>query len=337
MTLQVQTAHALAAALRRAGRVAFATMFDAFAARTREDFQRLLLPGGTLAGFAHFHETKAIQYLLHPSDDATHIHYRLLPMIHAIINGMLTPEQARTHVGYMRQHLLAADGARLFDRPPEYHGGTERFFQRAETSTYFGREIGLMYTHAHLRYAEAMATFGDADAFYLALRQAVPIGIRDVVPNARPRQANTYASSSDASFADRREAEARYGDVRTGKIAVEGGWRTYSSGAGIAFRLIHERLFGLRRGRATLTVDPVLPRRLAGLAIDVTLAGRPMRVVYATIGERGCGVVGLDLNGGALPFEPEGNPYRPGGAVVAMTDFEARLTPAGNVLTVTLG
>jgi len=284
VTLQVQTAHTLATALRTCGRTALAIRLDALAARTRRDFQRLLLPGGTLAGFAYFHEDRAIQYLLHPSDDATGIHYRLLPMIHALINHMLTPEQARTHVELMRTYLLAPDGAHLFDRPPQYRGGDMRFFQRAETSTYFGREIGIMYTHAHLRYAEAMATFGDGEAFWLALRQAIPIGLGDVVPNARLRQANTYASSSDAAFGDRYEAQEHYEQVRRGEIPVEGGWRTYSSGAGIAFRLVHERLFGLRRGQSALTIDPVLPRSLDGLAVDVVLADRPVRLRYV-VGE----------------------------------------------------
>ncbi|MCC6764556.1 MAG: hypothetical protein IT293_07820 [Deltaproteobacteria bacterium] len=336
VTLQVQTSHALALALRRAGWNGLAATFEGLAERTREDFQRLLLPGGTLAGFAYFHVDRPIQYLLHPSDDATGIHYRLLPMIHAIINGMLTPEQARTHVDLMRAHLVAPDGARLFDRPPRYRGGEQRLFQRAETSTFFGREIGIMYTHAHLRYAEAMATLGEADAFWLALRQAIPIGLRDVVPNARPRQANTYASSSDAVVADRYEAQERYADVRAGKVPVEGGWRTYSSGAGIAFRLIHERFFGLRRGRATIALDPVLPPSLDGMALDVTLAERPVRVRYV-VGTRGAGVVDVALNGAALPFAREPNPYRPGAALIATPALAAGLRADGNELVIRLG
>ena len=121
------------------------------------------------------------------------------------------------------EHLLAADGARLFDQPAPYRGGPQFHFQRAESSSFFGREIGVMYTHAHLRYAEAMARLGDADAFFLALRQANPIALANVVPSARPRQANCYYSSSDAAFADRYEASARYGDVKTGAVAFEGG------------------------------------------------------------------------------------------------------------------
>ena len=119
-------------------------------------------------------------------------------------------------------------------------GGLQRNFQRAETSTFFGREIGLMYMHAHLRWAQALAHLGDGEAAFHALRQANPVGLRDVVPNARLRQANCYASSSDAAFADRAEATARYDAVRTGAVGVEAGWRVYSSGAGIAVRLVRE-------------------------------------------------------------------------------------------------
>jgi cellobiose phosphorylase len=339
VTLQFQTATTLAAALRRCERADLAARLETLAARTRDDFQRLLLPDGTLTGFAHFQDDGRIEYLLHPRDRTTGMHYSLLPMIHAILAGLLTPEQAAAHVGTIRERLLAADGARLFDRPPEYRGGTQRIFQRAETSTFFGREIGLMYVHAHLRYAEAMAHYGDAEAFYHALLQAIPIGLRDVVPNAHLRQANCYTSSSDAAVADRYEAQARYDDVRGGRIPVEGGWRVYSSGAGIGFRLMHERLLGLRRAASTLTIDPVLPRELDGLAVDVDLRGRPLRVVYeiAATTARGCGPVALELNGAALPFDREHNPYRTGGAIVSMAALGARLQPSGNELRIQLG
>src|SRR5690606_10098107 len=223
---------------------------------------------------------------LHPRDPDSGIRYSLLPMIHGILAGLFTRAQADRHVAVMREHLLATDGARLFDRPLPYRGGLQRRFQRAETAAFFGRETGLMYTHAHLRYAEAMAYLGDAEAFFLALRQANPVGLRDAVPNARLRQANCYSSSSDAAFPDRYAAAADYEAVRTGAIAVEGGWRVYSSGAGIFVRLLHERLLGLRHEAAELVVDPVLPRALDGLAATVRIAGRPARVRYR-VGARG--------------------------------------------------
>jgi cellobiose phosphorylase len=180
-----------------------------------------------------------------------------------------------------------------------------------------------------------MAHWGDADAAFLALRQANPIGVRDAVPPARPRQSNCYTSSSDACFADRCEASSRYGDFKAGAVAVEGGWRVYSSGAGIATQLIRGRLLGLRPSRSFFTIDPVLPRSLDGLRAAIELAGVPVEVVYA-IGNRGHGPTALTCNGAPLAFETEANPYRAGGAIVAMDALRARLAASGNRLVVTL-
>ncbi len=187
-------------------------------------------------------------------------------MIHAILSDLFTPEQARAHVALIREHLLAPDGARLFDRPPPYHGGLQRHFQRAESSTFFGREIGIMYTHAHLRYAEAMAHWGDADAALSRTAAGEPDRPARGGRAARARaRLNCYTSSSDACFADRYDAASRYDELKAGAVAVEGGWRVYSSGAGIATQLIRGALLGLRQSQSRLAIDPVLPRSLDGL------------------------------------------------------------------------
>ena len=193
-----------------------------------------------------------------------------------------------------------------------------------------------MCVHAHLRWAEAMARWGDADAFFFALRQANPIALRETVPSAALRQANCYYSSSDAAFADRYEAAARYDEVRQGRIAVEGGWRIYSSGAGIAVRLVHECLLGLRRGRSAIAIDPVVPRALDGLRADVELAGRPMSLVYR-IAALGHGPTALTLNGAPLAFEREPNPYREGAAIVTTEALSRALRPDANELVIELG
>jgi len=96
---------------------------------------------------------------------------------------------------------IALDGARLFDRPAIYHGGPMEVFQRAEASTFFGREIGIMYTHAHLRYAEALARHGDGERLLEALALANPIGVTERGPNAQRRQSTCYYSSSMRPFA----------------------------------------------------------------------------------------------------------------------------------------
>jgi cellobiose phosphorylase len=336
VTLHHQTLATLAAALRGVGREAAAAPLDALAAGVRNDFARWLLPDGTLAGFAYFHSDGRVDYLLHPRDRETGIRYRLLPMIHAITADLLTPAQAAAHVALVRAHLLGADGARLFDRPPAYRGGPQRHFQRAESSSFFGREIGLMYAHAHLRYAEAMARFGDADAFFEALRRATPIALRAVVPAALPRQANCYYSSSDAVVADRYEAAERYAEIRAGRVPLEGGWRVYSSGAGIAVRVVHECFLGLRRGRTLLGVDPVLPKALDGLSAAVTLTGREVRLVYR-VAAVGHGPRALVLNGHALPVTRTTNPYRTAGVTVPMAAVRERLRDGPNELVIDLG
>jgi cellobiose phosphorylase len=321
VTLHVQTLDTLAQALRHVGRAASAARLEASLPAVRSDFQRLLIADGVVAGYAHFRGERDVALWLHPNDRETGLRYSALPMIHGILSNLFTREQALRHVEVIRQQLLAPDGVRLFDRPLPYHGGLQRRFQRAETSTFFGREIGLMYMHAHLRWAEALAHLGDGEGAYHALRVANPIGLRDVVPNARLRQANCYTSSSDAVFADRYDASERYDAVRTGAVEVEGGWRVYSSGAGIAVRLVRERLLGLRLRHATLVIDPVLPRALDGLQARVALTqGRSVALRYR-VGARGHGPSAISCNGRALALEREAHPYRIGGVVMSLREL----------------
>lgn len=334
--LHYQTLRRLSAALAAAGRATTAAALAGEAAAVRADMERWLMPDGTLAGFAYFHPDGRVEYLLHPRDRATGIRYSLLPMIHAILADLLEPAAAAAHVRLIGSHLLGADGARLFDRPPPYAGGAVRHFQRAELSAFFGREIGLMYTHAHLRYAEAMAHYGEAEAFFDALRRVNPIGIADLVPAARPRQANCYFSSSDAVVADRYEAAERYLEIRAGRVDLEGGWRVYSSGAGVALRLVHECLLGLHRGRETLGIDPVVPKGLDGLEATVDLEGRTVRIRYR-VGERPCGPTEVVLNGTPLSGTPLANPYRAPGIEVPMRVVRGLLRAGDNRLAVRLG
>jgi cellobiose phosphorylase len=257
-------------------------------------------------------------------------------MIHAIINDLLTPAQAQKHLVLITAHLLGPDGARLFDRPMEYRGGLQQCFQRAESTSFFGRENGLMYTHAHLRYAEALARYGDADGFFLALCQANPIGIRELVPSAALRQANCYYSSSDAAFADRYVAFAEYDKVKKGEVPLDGGWRVYSSGAGIGVRLIMQCFLGVRQGKSLLVVDPVIPKTLDGLRVELALAGCMVEVSYRIQGA-GCGPTAVNLNGADLPFARGANPYRTGAAEIPMAAFREYLIEGTNRLTVHIG
>ncbi len=218
----------------------------------------------------------------------------------------------------------------------EYRGGPQQFFQRAESSSFFGREIGLMYTHAHLRYAEALWHYGDADGFFRALCQAVPIGLGERVPAATRRQANCYYSSSDAAFADRYQAYAEYERALAGYIPLDGGWRIYSSGAGIATALIFRCFLGLRAEQSRLVIDPAIPKRLDGLRAELELAGIRFEITYR-VESSGCGVLALELNGRDLPFSRVHNPYRTGGAEVSMAALRESTVAGLNRLTVWLG
>ena len=234
--------------LRRAGSVADADRLSKLADEVRRDYNRYLIRDGVVAGYGLFHpDGGAPELLLHPGDRRTGISYSLIPMICAITGGLFTPEQAQQHLRLIREHLAFPDGVRLMDKPLPYHGGAERIFRRAESSPFFGREVGLMYTQAHLRFCEALAVLGDADGFWQALEIVTPIAMADAVPNACLRQRNCYFTSSDAAFRDRYEASAEWDRVRAGSVGVEAGWRIYSGGPGLFVDLLIRRAAGRRR------------------------------------------------------------------------------------------
>ena len=158
VALLFQQLNRYAEVLKRAGRNDEASGLSELAAAMRADFNRHLIRDGTVAGYALFDpDREEPELLLHPSDTRTGLRYSLLPMTRSIIAGLFTKEQAQHHLRLIRDHLLFPDGARLMDQPVAYHGGLEQVFRRAELAAFFGREIGLMYVHAHLRYGEAMA------------------------------------------------------------------------------------------------------------------------------------------------------------------------------------
>ena len=119
-------------------------------------------------------------------------------------------------------------------------------------------------------------------------------------------------------------------------MAVEGGWRVYSSGAGIASRLIHQRFLGLRQERSVLRIDPVIPASLDGLQAERELVGRTIRVTYRIEGA-GCGPTAVTSTERQLPFAREANRYRTGGAEVPMAAVLERLSAGTNELHVRLG
>ena len=241
VALAFHTFRQLAQVCRRAGHPDRAGRLEALLGRIRRDFAERMMPDGVVAGFLVVAADGKGRPLLHPQDSVTGIRYRLLPMSRSILAELFTPEEAVRHAAIVVDELLYPDGARLMSEPAAYAGGLERLFKRADTAANVGREIGLMYVHAHLRYAEAMAKLGEAAKLWEALQVVNPVGLREVVAQALPRQSNVYFSSSDADFRDRIEAAQRWGELRSGSVRVRGGWRLYSSGPGL---FIHSNTSG---------------------------------------------------------------------------------------------
>jgi cellobiose phosphorylase len=109
-----------------------------------------------------------------------------------------------------------------------------------------------------------------------------------------------------------------------GRVPLEGGWRIYSSGPGLALRLVVERLLGLRRRGERFEVDPVLPPGGDGLRATVRLAGRLAHVTY-TVGPEGVGVRRVVGAHGELALEQLTNPHRRAGVSVSTSDLQAAL------------
>jgi 1,2-beta-oligoglucan phosphorylase len=319
----------------RAGDTGKAAELKAICNRIRVDFNRHLMKDGIVAGYGLVEEDDTVSLLLHPSDNRTGIHYSILPMNRGIISGIFSKTQAREHQDLIEVFLKGPDGARLMDRPLKYRGGIQTFFQRAESSTFFGREIGLMYVHEHIRYAEALACTGKADDFMKALRQAIPVGYRDVVPCGDIRQSNCYYSSSDVAFRNRYEADDLYDEILTGRITLRGGWRVYSSGPGIFIGIIVTRLLGLRLEYGNVIIDPVIPHSLDGFSASLDLMGGTVTFNYA-VKDDCFSPKSVIINGTAVRFTHEENKYRRGGAVIPAYKFASLLKPHENIVDVRL-
>lgn len=309
---------------------------EGFAEEIRKDFHKYLIIDDTVCGFYLFNEDGTGTPLLHPNDERTGISYRLLPMTRSMIGGLFTAEEASHHNALISEHLLAADGARLMNQPPKYKGGENDMFQRAETSPCFSREIGIFYTHAHLRYIEAMARLGKADLMWEAIGKVNPAGIKSSVKNALPRQANAYFSSSDANVATRYEADENYDKIKSGEIEVEGGWRIYSSGPGIFLQVVMRYMVGLRRRFDMVEIDPVIPKSLDGLEVEFPFAGKSI-TIKVSVSDDEFAPKSIELNGSALvQAGTTDNPYRTGGWQVDAHVFDALLNDENNTLSISL-
>ena len=296
------------------------------------DFNRYMLQTDVIPGFIYMEEPGKAELMLHPEDTKTGINYRLLPMTRSMISELLTPEQAEAHYQVIKEQLYCPDGVRLMDRPANYAGGVSTHFKRAETASNFGREVGLQYVHAHIRFVEAMAKLGKVEEVWDGLLKINPIGLKDVVPNADYRQSNAYFSSSDGKFNTRYEAQENFSKLRDGSVEVKGGWRIYSSGPGIYMNQLISNCLGIRPEKGGIVIDPMLPERFDRLKFDFMLNGRPVTFVYH-LGEEENGV---SINGEDVMTEPLSNRYRQGGFFVTEKVLAEKLKEDSNIIEISI-
>ncbi|OIU68691.1 GH36-type glycosyl hydrolase domain-containing protein [Rossellomorea aquimaris] len=300
--------------------------FKTLAEGIQQDFNKYILQDDVIPGFVYMEEAGKPEFMVHPKDTKTGIHYRLLPMNRSIISELFTPEQAASHYELVKEHLYCPDGVRLMNRPAKYEGGVSTHFKRAEQASNFGREIGLQYVHAHIRFVEAMAKLGYSDEVWKGLEIINPVGLKDAVPNAERRQSNVYFSSSDGKFNTRYEAQERFGELRDGSVPVKGGWRIYSSGPGIYMNQLISNALGIRQEGGDLVIDPVLTEKLDGLQFDFTFNHQPVTFVYH-LGKSGNRV---EMNGQEAPATPVSNRYRQGGMRISKDELEKLLNSENN-------
>ncbi|MGM0125512.1 hypothetical protein IGI37_002911 [Enterococcus sp. AZ194] len=281
------------------------------------DYDKYILNSETIPGFVYMQEPGKVERIIHPEDKKTGIQYRLLPMTRGMIAEMLTPEQVGNHLSIIKEYLQFPDGVRLMNRPANYQGGVSTNFKRAEQSANFGREIGLQYVHAHIRFAEAMAKIGETTQTWKALTIINPIQLSERVHHAALRQSNVYFSSSDGDFKTRYEAQSNFGKLRDGSVPVKGGWRIYSSGPGIYLGQLISSVLGLRQTSTQVTFDPILPKELDGLKMSYRLFEKEVQLAF----HLNSGKSEVVLNNQTLHSTRENNPYRTGGLVVSAEEI----------------
>ncbi len=292
------------------------------------DFRKYMLKTDILPGFVLMHEGNQPEYIIHPQDTKTGIDYRLLPMSRSMISELLTKTEKDNHLKIIQKELQMPDGVHLMSQPANYAGGVSTYFKRAEQAANFGREIGLQYVHAHIRFAEAMAKIGEKNEAWKALQTVNPILIQENVPNAEIRQSNAYFSSSDGKFATRYEAGEKFNELRTGERTVKGGWRIYSSGPGIYINQLVSNVLGFRLEQQDLIIDPVLPDKLNGLQLTYAYLDTPLTIKF----ELGTGKEFAELNGQVLSGVQLENPYRQGGIRYSKEMIAANLAKQENIL-----
>jgi cellobiose phosphorylase len=313
VALLFQATSTLSGLLRGGAYDALAEELQAEADVIAAEFTDRLMIDDVLAGYVVF-APEGPWPVIHPTDDRTGLQYRLIPMTRSIIAGLFTPEQVLRHEALVEDNLHFPDGVRLMDRPAPFQDGITKYFRRGEQAANVGREIGLMYTHAHVRYTQALATLG-RERLVTELLRISPVGQFERLEHSAARQRNCFYSSSDAGFTDRYDFAENFDKLRDGSVPVKGGWRVYSSGPGIYLRQLVHGALGITERAGGVVFDPVLAAEDDGTVLGIDLAGVHRRVTLHVVA--GDAPVRVEVGGVAVEGTEVPAHYRSGGLLVA--------------------
>jgi len=306
--------------------------FSELAEGIERDYHKYILTSDVIPGFLYLEDPEHPEFMIHPTDKKLEIEYRLLPMQQSMISELFSKEQALSHYQIIKEKLQCPDGVRLMNKPATYAGGVSTKFKRAEQASNFGREVGLQYVHAHIRFIEAMAKLGKKDEVWNGLFQINPVNIQDSVKNAERRQSNAYFSSSDGKFNTRYEAFENFDKLRTGEVSVKGGWRVYSSGPGIYLNQVISNTLGIRQVGGDLVIDPMIPADFSGLVFDFAFDEIPATFIY----HLGNAEQKVLMNGKEVKANRVSNRYREGGFLISKEDLAKNLNDAHNKIEIYL-
>lgn len=277
----------------------------------KDNYFKYLVQDNVPTGFTIFNENDT-EVLLHPNDKTTGLKYRLLSFNRGIISELFAPEMIPNYLEIMKNNLEHPDGMRLMNEPVKYQGGKNTYFMRAETASNFGREVGIHYIHAHIRYIEAMTKIGNGERALKGLSVINPINIKTNVKNAMYRQSNTYFSSSDGNFYDRYLAKDNFDKLRTGEVEVKAGWRVYSSGPGIYLNQLIGNTLGIKVLKQDLLIDPTIALDFDGVNVDYKYLGKDLNVKYHLGNEHKILINGQEIATGVYE-----NKYKDNGFIIS--------------------
>ncbi len=283
----------------------------------KTDYFNHLVVDDIPTGFTIFSNNEK-SFLIHPRDTKTNLKYRLLSFTRGIISELFSKNKIKLYLDIIKNELKHPDGVRLMNDAITYSGGKTTYFQRAETAANFGREIGLNYIHAHIRYIEAVAKLGLANDVIKGLNVVNPIILHLCVKNALYRQRNTYFSSSDGNFYDRYLAKEYFYKLKTGDVKVKAGWRIYSSGPGILLNQLISNTFGIKIRNKNLVFRPLLAKQFAGLVIDYTYLGRPLTIAFHLANK-----TAVYINKEKIKIKTKKNKYKSPSFIIDKSDLKA--------------